>query len=41
MEYEVFEPPLDEYYEQSCAAAYAAMFAGIPLSQQKGDDHNV
>lgn len=27
MEYEVFEPdPEDEYYDQMCAAAYAAMF---------------
>ena len=27
MEYEVFEPdPNDEYYDQMCAVAYAAMF---------------
>jgi len=27
MEYEVFEPdPEDEYYDQMCSAAYAAMF---------------
>ena len=29
MEYEVFEPdPSDEYYDQMCSAAYAAMFNG-------------
>lgn len=26
MEYEVFEPDLDEYYDQACSAAYARMF---------------
>lgn len=26
MEYEIYEPLQDEYYDQACRAAYAAMF---------------
>ena len=26
MEYEIFEPDLDEYYDQACSAAYARIF---------------
>lgn len=28
LEYEVYEPPMDEYYDAACKAAYAAMFNG-------------
>lgn len=40
MEYEVFEPDLDdEYYELGCATAYAVMFNEVYLKpdEEKGD----